>query len=306
MIRYRPPGFSARSPLDETESLQTDTMRFFAVICMCLMIIFSLVKSMPVTREPPPPRINTQEIVRDKITHLEQRVQEVGKALAAMEQALEKARSEYQQVKKRHRDFTEQITALQKKRDKISTQLETTKQAYTEKQKALGVIADEIHGIKRETQRLESKAEDLKQNLARDGAVKPVPAKAKATAEKEKTGFSLGFSSDDALFSTLKSDDQVTLYMRIQDRFWQLKTTASAWAFVPVSFSGRIYYMDRQTVPDRVIQASARAVSVSGDSEMLFGVSLSPQITRQISTLMKGNKGGNIIIQSNGKVDFEN
>ncbi|WP_321419130.1 hypothetical protein [uncultured Desulfobacter sp.] len=310
MIRYRQPGFSARPALDETESLQTDTMRFFAVICMCLMIIFSLVKSMPVTQQAPPPQINTQEIVRDKITHLEQRVQEVGKALAAMEQALEKARNEHQQVKKLHTNFIEQITVLQKKRDKILTQLETTKQAYTEKRQALGFIADEIHRVKRGIQRLESKAEDLKQNIAADVSVKPVPGKTKSEAniamKEEKTGFSLGFSSDDALFSTLKTEDQVTLYMRIKDRFWQLKTASSPWAFVPVSFSGRIYYMDRQTVPDTVIQASAKAVSVPETNEILFGVSLSQQITRQISALMKGNKGGNIIIQSNGRVDFEN
>ncbi|NWH06584.1 hypothetical protein [Desulfobacter latus] len=310
MIRYRQPGFSARPSLDETESLQTDTMRFFAVICMCLMIIFSLVKSMPITRKTNSPRINTQKIVRDKITCLEQRVQTVGKTLAAMEQALQKAGNEHQQVKRLHSAFIEQITILQKKRDKIITQLETTKQAYTEKRQALGFIEDEIQRIKRGIQRLESKAEDLKQNIAGDVLVNPVAAKTKAEAEispeKEKTGFSLGFSSDDALFSTLKTGNQVALYMRIKDRFWQFKTASVPWAFVPVSFSGRIYYMDRQTVPDKVIQASAQAVSVPGTNEILFGVSLSQGITRQISALMKGRKGGNIIIQSNGRVDFEN
>lgn len=229
MIRYKQPGLPTRSPFDETESLQTDTMRFFAVICMCLMIIFSLVKSMPVTRNTASPQINTHE--------------------------------------------------------------------------------DKIHKVKQEIRQLENRADHLKQNIDRDVPPKPVSTKTNVTEKKspkKKAGFSLSFSSDDALFKILRKGKQAVLYMCIKDRYWRLETASSPWTFNPVSFSGRIYYMERQTVPDKVIRASARAVSVPGNREILWGVSLSQQITRQISTLMKNNKGGNIMIQENGRVDFEN
>lgn len=227
MIRHKQPGLPARPPFDETESLQTDTMRFFAVICMCLMIIFSLVKSMPVTRSAASPQINTHEIVNEK----------------------------------------------------------------------------------RELQQLENRAEHLKQHMNKNVPPKPVQRKTNSAEKKspeKKTGFSLSFSSDDALFKILRKGKQAVLYMCIQGRYWRLKTASSPWTFIPVPFSGRIYYMDRQTVPDKVIRASARAVSVPGNREILFGVSLSQQITRQIRTLMENNGRGNIIIQGNGRVDFEN
>ena len=44
-----PMHFTARSPSwsDDVEMLQTDVMRFFAILCLCLMAIFALVKALP-------------------------------------------------------------------------------------------------------------------------------------------------------------------------------------------------------------------------------------------------------------------
>jgi hypothetical protein len=35
------------SLFDDAEMLQTDVMRFFAILCLCLMAIFALVKTLP-------------------------------------------------------------------------------------------------------------------------------------------------------------------------------------------------------------------------------------------------------------------
>ena len=48
---HPPPMFFPRgSPalLDDAEMLQTDVMRFFAILCLCLMAIFALVKALPI------------------------------------------------------------------------------------------------------------------------------------------------------------------------------------------------------------------------------------------------------------------
>ena len=42
---------------DEMEVLQTDVMRFFAILCLILMAIFALVQSLPVASAPPSPRL---------------------------------------------------------------------------------------------------------------------------------------------------------------------------------------------------------------------------------------------------------
>ena len=36
-------------PSNDVEMLQTDVMRFFAILCLCLMAIFALVKTLPMS-----------------------------------------------------------------------------------------------------------------------------------------------------------------------------------------------------------------------------------------------------------------
>ena len=40
--------WSSPDPSDDVEMLQTDVMRFFAILCLCLTAIFALVKALPV------------------------------------------------------------------------------------------------------------------------------------------------------------------------------------------------------------------------------------------------------------------
>ncbi len=49
---------------DPTEALQTDVMRFMAIICMCLMVIFSLVQSMPIHNKNNQPDLKLTGIVQ--------------------------------------------------------------------------------------------------------------------------------------------------------------------------------------------------------------------------------------------------
>jgi hypothetical protein len=54
------PGFGSQ---DEVEALQTDVMRFMAILGFCLMVVFALVKSMPMAPPDSRPRIDKPDSV---------------------------------------------------------------------------------------------------------------------------------------------------------------------------------------------------------------------------------------------------
>ena len=59
--RYRRWGRPGAGGTDEVEALQTDVMRFMAILGFCLMVIFALVKTMPMAPPDSRPRIEAQK-----------------------------------------------------------------------------------------------------------------------------------------------------------------------------------------------------------------------------------------------------
>jgi len=62
---------------DEVEALQTDVMRFLAIICMCLMIVFSLVQSIPVSSRKNKPELSNKTLIKDEVKALEEAAAEL-------------------------------------------------------------------------------------------------------------------------------------------------------------------------------------------------------------------------------------
>ena len=73
---------------DEVEALQTDVMRFLAIICMCLMIVFSLVQSLPMSGEENRPKITTREMIQKDIESLENRANQLKSILKNLAHAV--------------------------------------------------------------------------------------------------------------------------------------------------------------------------------------------------------------------------
>lgn len=73
------------SSADESEALQTDTMRFFAIVCMCLMIVFSLVKSMPMSDTGNRPKIQNKTVPETEIQALKKKAAELKQVVTALE-----------------------------------------------------------------------------------------------------------------------------------------------------------------------------------------------------------------------------
>ena len=72
------------SLLDDAEMLQTDVMRFFAILCLCLMAIFALVKTLPMAPPETGPAImepadqkTDAKLLQKKIAALKERLDEL-------------------------------------------------------------------------------------------------------------------------------------------------------------------------------------------------------------------------------------
>jgi len=55
---------------DEAEMLQTDVMRFIAILGLCLMAVFALVQSLPATPPDPRPKIAEAEKARENLNNV--------------------------------------------------------------------------------------------------------------------------------------------------------------------------------------------------------------------------------------------
>jgi hypothetical protein len=66
----------------DVEMLQTDVMRFFAILCLCLMAIFALVKALPMGPPADRPTIAEPRDLRAEAQSLQIQIATLGKKLA--------------------------------------------------------------------------------------------------------------------------------------------------------------------------------------------------------------------------------
>ena len=283
------------SSADESEALQTDTMRFFAIVCMCLMIVFSLVKSMPMSDTGNRPKIQNKAVPETEIQALKKKAAELKQVVTALET-----------------EIALKIKNLERKRAEIRIQEKTIAQLNAITRKKVMDIQ------KKELKKVESDLIRVNKGLKKLGSGKNLPEPGKKSKQetfakknsrfsrKEKEGFSLCFASNGALLHLLKQGNQSVLYMISSGRSWKLRVAESgAVNFIPSPPPEKIYEMDRRTVPEKIIRAGKKVIAAFGREAVTYGVSLSPGISSQLKSLMHNRKGGDLVISSQGRVTIE-
>ena len=228
---------------DEAELLQTDVMRFIAILGLCLMAIFALVQSLPATPPDLRPKIAEQASLAEKALELKEQIRSLGTELTALQARVEQAKREATQA-------TEQAEQAQPDHP------------------------------------------EMKQALP-------------AAPKPEKAGFSLRFSSEDAL-NTLISNEQVMLFALVGKKAWRLTVKNNRPRFDPSSSPAGFYEMDPQTVPAPYGTALKKAVAAFGRGSIVWGVTLPAATRSDIMERMTGKKGGDLVIDAGGGVRLEN
>jgi hypothetical protein len=250
--------FSNQHPTlaDDAELLQTDVMRFFAILCLCLMAIFALVKALPMAQPDDRPTI-----------------------------------AEPTNLSAEARSLQIQIAALKKKLAATRTQVQAASRASEQaslqaKQAALERADDKVDQSRRREPQLPRKAAD-----------------ANPPQETNKAGYILRFASDAALQSLI-AGGKVNFYAVAGRKAWQLRLTGGRPAYIASENPRQIYEMETTTVPAEYAAAFQRHVAAFGPGAVTWGVTLPAQTTASINRLIRGPKGGELVITPDGEVDL--
>ncbi len=246
--------------------LQTDVMRFIAILALCLVAIFALVQSiplMPTVIEPPavqaeaPQADFSQTAAPEPVTAEPKIIEQALPPVAEEEKTLVITRPAPQRV------------PFERAPARIIQETTPTQSAETS-------VSDE--------ERLE-------------------PAIAEPPPPATSQGFVLRFETDLAL-TRLVARNEVGLYAITPEKSLRMTVNRGALSFWAASVPNQFHEMDEATVPDDVLSALRRAGSVK-TSAVKWGVTLPPNMRRQLDGFLSETNGGALVIGGDGSLRLE-
>ena len=247
--------------------LQTDIMRFMAILALCLVAIFALVQSIPLIPETP------------------------ATSTAAAAPPLQVPQDEPAATVVSEPPKPAPVSppeATPPERNVVLTRpkWETT---FVPQQSAMTLEV---------TEPPEREAE-LKPTVSTDS---PPATPSPPPTEPADRGFSLRFESDQAL-TRLVAAGKVGLYAIDGGRAKRMTISESRISFWDASTPNAFHEMEVSTVPGAVIDALTRTGTDSGSVD--WGVTLPGKLSQQLSALMQANDGGDLVIGVDGELRLE-
>ncbi len=254
--------------------LQTDVMRFIAILALCLVAIFALVQSiplMPAYVEPPP------------LVQVEIPQQDLPKTTTPQPTTAEPVAAE-----------------------PMIVEPEPPSIPVEEKLLVITRPAPQRITAKRTPERI------IEQTLAPQPTSEPQPAKTVAEElipaideplPSQSEGFTLRFETDLAL-TRLVARNEVGLYAITPDKSLRMNVNRGSLSFWPASVPNQFHEMDKGTVPEGVLSALRRAGSVK-TSDVKWGVTLPRDMRGELDEFLREHIGGSLIIGGDGSLRLE-
>ncbi len=295
--------FPAQYQDSDSESLQTDILRFMAIIGFCLMAVFALIQAIPVTN-PAEERV-IEDLSRDaglleaKLVHLRA---ENGRLLRELNRLMLYeviAKSGIKELEQVREDLLQQKEEI----DRLTGEKIEQQQDLMHYKVRLSKRDDKISALEAEKDRVQQIVEKAIKKTNTLPEPEKVPAPEPKDAPKEK-GLYVAFESD-RLFLDLLGAGKISLFINV---------TGMKQGFQVVEKDGMIDFTSRapakdldlwevqeNMVPSEIIEAFKSWTTLSSREKMLI-VGLTPEISRQI----RGRKvsGGRFIIKEGGRVDY--
>ena len=311
---------------NDVEMLQTDVMRFFAILCLCLMAIFALVKALPMSPSVDMPTITEPSNLKADAQSLQLQIAalksklaesraQVQQAYAAAEQASIQAQKAAADEKKINARLVHQKREL----EAVNQSLDQTRQKIRRSELKLAAIVNEIDKkqqvssalksqIKKETRNLEKiqstlyrADEKMNEHQSENVTSSAIASESVPPAESAREGFILRFASVGAL-QALISKDKVKFYAAAGNQAWQLRLNGGQPNYVASNNPPQLYEMEAATVPPDYMTAFQQQVAAFGSTTVTWGVTLPLQTSASINRLIKGQKGGDLVIMPDGEV----
>jgi len=311
---------------DDVEMLQTDVMRFFAILCLCLMAIFALVKALPMAPAAAGPTIAEPTDLKAEAQSLQIQIAALRKNLAEtltqVQAASLAAEQSTMQTKKAAEDEQKILARLannQQELKKVTQSLnQTRRELKISAEKLAGLVSDidtkqqfqsqlrsqirhETQNLKKLQGALERANQKVNQSRSRNQDTPRIPSQADRLKPSAADGYILRFASDEAL-QTLISGGQVFFYAVAGKKTWQLHLTEGRPAYVTAESPAQVYEMESATVPIDYTTAFEQQVAAFGRTAVTWGVTLPAQTTAAINRLTRGQNGGDLVIMPDGEV----
>lgn len=316
---------SSNLPTD-VEMLQTDVMRFFAILCLCLMAIFALVKALPIS--PPADRPTISEpadlkaeaaSLQKEIAVLKEKLAKTQSQLTAATAAVKKSTTEAAGAAAIKQKTMSRLSKARKELVTVAQSLKKFQNEIKEREAMLATIVNDIDDkrrfrselkdqIKTETlnlKKIEAALAQFTEKLQRSSQKKQQipdkPAPPQAPPPPTRKGFTLRFASDTAL-ERLITQKKVHFFALAGKKAWQLKMAHQGLVYIGVNIPVKIYEMETATVPAKYTASFSRQVAAFGRDRVTWGVTLPDQTAASINRLIKDREGGDLVIMPDGEV----
>ena len=256
--------------------LQTDIMRFMAILSLCLVAIFALVQSIPLTPAEPlaPAPAEQADVVASTVAADEDAATTVEPAPPAA---------------------VPQPAASQADTG-IDAAVVLTRPKWQPR------FAPEEAPVPAQTP-LPSVPPEDSQDKASTSAEQPAPPVEDDAVPSTTDGFTLRFESDAAL-TRLVATNSVGVYALADGRAQRMAVSESRISFWEASTPNSYHEMETETVPGAVIDALSRNGTAS--NAVSWAVTLPGKLKSQLEQLMLEHRGGSLIIGAGGDIRWEN
>ncbi len=303
---YYPLGRNADMDAGGAADLQTDIMRFMAILALCLVAIFALVQSISLepldpVRPPSPPVSPTEPAVPSPAKAVPS--QEMPQPTATPETVTaqpDPAPSEVREIT--WRDLIPKSTPAAEQSPNESTQAPVTPPAPPPEPAARELAEAPVPPTTPP-----APAPSPEKGSDRISEIRSDPFSSfseTTTTAPEQEGFTLRFESDTAL-TRLVARNEIGLYAITDDKSLRMSVNRGTYSFWPASAPNQFHEMDPATVPADVITALRRAGSLGLDPAVKWGVTLPSKTQGQLNNYLTEYTGGSLVIEGDGNLRLE-
>lgn len=295
-------------------ALETDVMRFMAILAFCLLAIFALVQSVPWSAAPPV--VVAPAAVDDPAPNDASPATPVPPPVADAK-ILDRPEPAVGIPKKARPRSMTPAPQLQKEPSAVARLEPESREPVTGKSPKAEIPAEPrplnatVGDITRETMPVDPVIPSwgavpmppLSNPAIAPGPADTVSAGAESAEARRATGFLLRFESDEAMFDLIEAGG-VSLFALGEGSTWRLAASGGRFSFHAVAAPKQIYEMTPATVPADLLRALRRRASVP-TNHVTWGVVLPAMIRSDIERLMRDSNGGRLLIQSDGRVRLD-
>ena len=281
----------------DIEALQTDTMRFLAILAICLMVIFALVQAVPLNPNTGKPRFI--DGIDKRIKELERRINNLSKQEQLLREKIQQSHKELAKLNVYKDQVVKELNNVKHSLDEEHVRLNYLKDDIKKKQEAKKFAENEITKShkriderNRALDKIKKKINNLKKNLKID---------TERGQESQRVGFSFLFESENALKQLIRIK-RVSFYAGLKNRYWKLEINQGGIQFKEIEGIFMLKRIIEETVPDGFREAISKKVASFSKGNIKYYVTLPKDITQSMSQKMRGVKGGTLVITEDGKV----